>query len=258
MHGFPEKERLEGAVGYQTMSNALLERVRIVLLRTQHPGNVGAAARAMKTMGLTDLVLVAPEKFPHPQAEAMATDAADLLAAARVVPDLETAVADCNRVAGASARLRSLPHNTYAPREWVEHLNAEVGGRIALVFGPERIGLTNEEMHRCDELVSIPSNPQCPALNIAAAVQVLAYELRLGSGATLERAPERVPVENREMEHFYDHLERVMVRSGFLDLAQPKQLMPRMRRLFARGAPDANELNILRGILAAVESKLRE
>jgi TrmH family RNA methyltransferase len=250
-------ERAEGAVGYQTMSaEPLLQRIRVVLLRPQHPGNIGAAARAMKTMGLTELALVAPHKFPHPQAEAMATDAKDLLDAAKVFPDFESAIADCARVAGTSARLRSLPHVTRTPREWAGRLS-ETSGRIALVFGPERIGLTNEEMHRCDELVSIPANPEYSALNIAAAVQVLAYELRLASGAQLERAPpEREPAPHGELEHFYAHLERVMVRTGFLNPEQPKQLLPRLRRLFGRAAPDQNEVNILRGILTAVESGL--
>lgn len=237
---------------------SLLERVRVVLMRPQHPGNIGAAARAMKTMGLADLALVAPRKFPHAQADAMAVDAKDVLDAARVFDDLDAAVADCGRVAGASARLRSLPHNTSTPREWAARTAAEVGGRVALVFGPERIGLTNEEMHRCDELVTIPANPEYSALNVAQAVQVFAYEIRLAAGVKLPAAPEREPVAHEEMEKFYGHLERVMVTSGFLDPRHPKQLMPRLRRLFGRAAPDANEMNILRGVLAAVEANLRK
>jgi len=235
----------------------LLERLRVVLLRPQHPGNIGAAARAMKTMGLADLALVAPRKFPHAQADAMAADAKDLLDAARVFDDLDAAVADCGRVAGASARLRSLPHNTSTPREWAARTASEVAGRVALVFGPERIGLTNEEMHRCDELVTIPANPDYSALNVAAAVQVFAYEIRLASGAALPGAPAREPVAHAELERFYEHLERVMVATDFLDPKHPKQLMPRLRRLFGRAAPDANEMNILRGVLAAAEAKFK-
>ena len=236
----------------------LLSRVRIVLLRPQHPGNIGAAARAMKTMGLSDLALVAPEKFPHAQADAMATDAKDVLDGARVFPDLNAAVSDCARVAGTSSRLRALPHNTVAPREWAARIRDEMGGRIALVFGPERIGLTNEEMHRCDELVCIPANPAFSVLNLAAAVQVLSYELRLATELSPKLGPEREPVSHDEMERFYAHLERVMLGVEFLDAKHPKQLMPRMRRLFGRGAPDQNEMNILRGVLAAMEAKLKD
>jgi TrmH family RNA methyltransferase len=237
---------------------SLPARARIVLLRPQHPGNIGAAARAMKAMGLSDLALVAPEKYPHAQADAMATGAKDVLEAARVFPDLDSAVADCARVAGTSSRLRALPHNTVTPRDWAARAAGETAGRVALVFGPERIGLSNEEMHRCDELVCIPANPSFPVLNIAAAVQVLAYELRLASGAEHQRTPEREPVSHDEMEKFYAHLERVMLRVEFLDARHPKQLMPRMRRLFGRAAPDQNEMNILRGVLAAVEAKARK
>jgi TrmH family RNA methyltransferase len=233
----------------------LLSRVRVVLVEPQHPGNIGAAARAMKTMGLHDLALVRPRKFPDAQAETMAVDARDVLAKASVFGDLSAAVADCAHVAGSTARLRSLPHNTSTPREWAARAAREIGGRIALVFGPERIGLTNEEMHLCHELVSIPANPEYSALNIAAAVQVLAYEIRLAAGADLKR-PEREAVGHAEMELLYAHLERLMVRVDFLNPAQPKQLLPRLRRLFGRAAPDANEMNILRGILAHVEAKL--
>jgi TrmH family RNA methyltransferase len=233
----------------------LAQRVRIVLVRSQHPGNIGAAARAMKTMGLSDLALVAPESFPHAQADAMAVDAKDLLAGARIFPDLASAVADCGRVAGSSARLRSLPLATLAPRDWVARA-AATSGRIALVFGPERVGLSNEEIHLCHELVSIPANPAYSALNLAAAVQVLAYEIHLASGAALPGAPERVPVGHSEMERFYVHLERLLVRVDFLNPEHPKQLLPRLRRLFGRAAPDQNEANILRGILSHIEAKL--
>ena len=239
-----------------TVPSGFLSRIRIVLVRPQHPGNIGAAARAMKTMGLTDLALVEPEKFPHAQADAMATDAKDVLQSARVFPDFDSAVADCARVAGASARLRAPRHNTSTPHDWAARMARDVNGRIALVFGSERIGLTNEEMDRCDELVTIPANPEFSSLNIAAAVQVLAYELRMAAVAESKSVPEREPVAHAEMEKFYAHLERVMQRSGFLDPQHPKRLMPRMRRLFGRAAPDENEMNILRGVLAQVERKL--
>jgi TrmH family RNA methyltransferase len=237
------------------MGNDLLSRIRVVLVEPQHPGNIGAAARAMKTMGLTDLALVRPDKFPHPDASDLAVGAADLLEVAMVHDRLATAVGDCGLVVGASARLRSLPHNTSTPRELAPRLAREIGGRIAIVFGSERVGLSNEDLERCHELVSIPANPEFRVLNLAAAVQIVCYELRLAAGAELAGAPEHVPVDQREMELFFEHLERVLVQLGFLNPQHPRQLMRRLRRLYGRAAPDENEMHILRGILAASEGK---
>jgi len=237
------------------MSNDLLSRVRVVLVEPQHPGNIGAAARAMKTMGLHDLALVRPEKFPHAEATDMAVGAADLLERASLHPDLAAAVADCGLVVGSSARLRSLPHNTSTPRELAPRLASEIGGRIALVFGPERVGLSNDDLELCHELVSIPANPEFRVLNLAAAVQIVCYELRLAAAAELAGAPQHVPVDQREMELFFDHLERVLVALKFLNPRHPRQLMRRLRRLYGRAAPDENEMNILRGILAATEGR---
>jgi TrmH family RNA methyltransferase len=237
------------------MSNDLLSRVRIVLVEPQHPGNIGAAARALKTMGLHDLSLVKPEKFPHADATDLAVGAADLLERARVHPDLAAAVADCGLVVGASARLRSLPHNTSTPRELAPRLAREIGGRIAIVFGSERVGLSNDDLELCHELVSIPANPDFRVLNLAAAVQILCYELRLAAAAELAGAPEHVPVNQREMELFFEHLERVLVTLKFLNPLHPRQLMRRLRRLYGRAAPDENEMHILRGILAASEGR---
>jgi len=232
----------------------LLSRVRIVLVEPQHPGNIGAAARAMKTMGLRELVLVKPYKFPHKDATDMAVGAADLLESAQVFDTLREAVADCY-VVGSSARLRSVPLKTTTPRELASRLAREVAGKVALLFGPERVGLSNEDFDLCHELVSIPADPEFRVLNLAAAVQILAYELRLAEAPDLAGAPERSPVDAREMELFYEHLERVLVAIKFLNPKHPRQLMRRLRRLYARAAPDENEMNILRGILAAIDGK---
>ena len=237
------------------VSNDLLMRVRVVLVEPQHPGNIGAAARAMKTMGLSDLALVRPDKFPHPEAAAMAVGATDLLDAAPIHADLPAAIGDCGLVVGCSARLRSLPHNTSTPRELAPRLAREIGGRIALVFGSERVGLSNDDLELCHELVSIPANPEFRVLNLAAAVQILCYELRLASAAQLAGAPEHVPVDQREMELFFAHLERVLVELKFLNPQHPRQLMRRLRRLYSRAVPNENEMHILRGILAAIEGR---
>jgi len=209
----------------------------------------------MKTMGLHDLSLVKPEKFPHADATDMAVGAADVLERAAVHPDLAAAVADCGLVVGSSARLRSLPHNTSTPRELAPRLAREIGGRVALVFGPERVGLSNEDLEVCHEFVSIPANPDFRVLNLAAAVQILCYEVRLASEAELAGAPQHVPVDQREMELFFEHLERVLLGLKFLNPRHPRQLMRRLRRLYGRAAPDENEMNILRGILAATEGR---
>lgn len=232
-----------------------LSRIRVILVEPQHPGNIGAVARAMKNMGVHDLALVRPDKFPHPDAAALAVGAVDLLERASVHPDLRAAAADCGWVVGCSARLRSLPHNTSTPRALAARLAAEVGGRVALVFGSERVGLSNDDLETCHELVSIPADPEFRVLNLAAAVQILCYELRMAVAPQLGGAPERVPVDQREMELFFEHLERVLVGLKFLNPKHPRQLMRRLRRLYGRAAPDENEMNILRGILAAVEGR---
>jgi TrmH family RNA methyltransferase len=237
------------------VTNDLLSRVRIVLVEPQHPGNIGAAARAMKTMGLHDLALVRPEKFPHREATDMAVGAADVLEKAGVFKDLAGALAGCAYVVGSSARLRSLPHNTTTPRELAPRLAREIDGRVALLFGPERVGLSNHDLEQCHELVSVPANPDFRVLNLAAAVQILCYELRLAAEPELPGRPERAPVDQHEMELFFGHLERVLVEIRFLNPKHPRQLMRRLRRLYARAAPDENEMNILRGILAAVEGR---
>lgn len=228
----------------------------IVLVETTHPGNIGACARAIKNMGLRDLRLVNPVHFPHDQATARAAGAKDVLENARVVSSLEEAIADCVYVAGASARSRSIDWPSTNPRDCATRLTAESrGGTVAVVFGPEQSGLCNADLDRCDVLLTIPADPEFSSLNLAMAVQVLTYELRVAQIA--DRAPEYEPgapaATAGELEHFYAHLEQVLRDTGFLDPDNPRRLMRRLRRLFIRARPDKNELNILRGILAAVE-----
>ncbi len=230
--------------------------VRIVLVRTTHPGNIGAAARAMKTMGLTELVLVAPRDFPHEEATARASGADDVLTAARVCPTLEDALVGCRLVMGTSARLRSVTWPQLEPRAAAAALlESAREGPVALLFGTEKSGLSNEELDRCQVLVNIPANPAYSSLNLGMAVQLLAYELRLAWLGDTRTAVEReVPLARADdLERFYTHLEQVLIHTGFLDPAYPRQLMRRLRRLYARARPDEQELNILRGILSAVD-----
>ncbi len=230
--------------------------VRIILVGTTHPGNIGAVARAMKNMGLSDLMLVGPRHFPHEDAMARASGAEDVLDSARVVASLDAALTDCVFVAGASARSRSIGWPSLAPRECAARLIAESSnGTVAAVFGPEKSGLKNEHLDRCHTLLTIPTDPGFSSLNIAMAVQVLTYELRLARREEngTQPATEAPPATGEELERFYSHLEAVMIASGFLDPDNPRHLMRRLRRLFIKAEPDKNEINILRGLLSAVD-----
>ncbi len=247
-------------------ARSLLNNLRVVLVEPQHPGNIGACARAMKNFGLRELALVAPQKFPHVDASAMASNAGDVLDAARVFATLPEALADCARVVASSARPRYISVPVSTPREWAqraaERLAAGEGGRTALLFGRERTGLLNEELQLAHELIVIPTGGLDSSLNLAAAVQVLSYEIGLASGAALperiiEDQAENQPVDQAEMERFYTHLERALIGTRFLDPEHPRLLMRRLRKLFGRTAPSANEMNILRGILTSVEDVLR-
>lgn len=233
--------------------------VRIVLVETSHPGNIGASARAMKTMGLSDLTLVAPTDFPSAEATARASGADDVLAAARVVDSLDAAIADCGFVIGASARMRSLAWPVVDPRAAAEAVWSEVGETpVAVVFGPEHSGLTNEDMARCQRLVHIPANPDYASLNIAMAVQVICYELRMAHPDRVplpidEESLREAPLANaEELEGFHRHLETVLSDAGFLNPDHPRQLKLRLRRIFHRSRLDRNEINILRGMLVAL------
>ena len=231
--------------------------VRIVMVHTTHPGNIGAAARAMKNMCLSELVLVNPRDFPNAEATSRASGADDLLAAARVVATLAEAVADCRMVIGASARLRSVSWPLVDPREAARIAAAEaLNGPVAMVFGRESSGLSNDELDLCTHLVHIPSNPEYGSLNVAMAVQVISYELMLAGGVALpeDREGSRV-ASNAEMEGFFEHLEQALDEIGFTDERRAEKLLRRLRRLFHRAGPDSEEVNILRGILSAAQGR---
>jgi tRNA (cytidine32/uridine32-2'-O)-methyltransferase len=236
--------------------------VRIILVGTTHPGNIGAAARAMKNMGLADLMLVSPKHFPHEDATARASGAEDILQAIRVVASLEDALQDCTYVAGASARARTIGWPGMTPRECAARLVHESAqGIAAVVFGPEKSGLTNEDVDRCNTLLTIPTEPGFSSLNLAMAVQVVAYELRVAAIADIAAAepppePESPPATATEREFFFEHLEQVLMRSGFLDPENPRLLMRRLRRLYVKAELDQNEVNILRGMLASLDPEV--
>jgi tRNA (cytidine32/uridine32-2'-O)-methyltransferase len=248
----------------------LLENIRVVLVNTSHPGNIGGAARAMKNMGLSRLVLVDPQDFPSHEASARASGADGILENAQVVATLEDALVGCTLVLGTSARDRRMPWPMLDPRECgvqaVER--AAEGGEVALVFGREYAGLTNDELQRCHYHVHIPSDPDFSSLNLAAAVQVLAYEVRMGWLASQGQSKRADKVEVAsprseqlstmdELELFYGHLESTLVQIGFLDPENPRHLMSRLRRLFARSAVSQSEMNILRGILTETQKAAR-
>lgn len=228
--------------------------IRIVLVETSHPGNIGAAARAMKNMGFAELVLVNPRYFPHPDATARASGADDLLDTARVVDSLADAVGDCVLVLGTSGRSRAIPWPSVSARDAAaKALSRSREGNVALVFGPEKNGLSNEDLDRCQLLVSIPTDPEFSSLNLGMAVQVLTYELRAQQSEPLPAfESEAPPATAAAIEHFHAELEALLLDVGFLDPDNPRHLMRRLRRLFARAAPDENEINILNGILSSI------
>lgn len=233
----------------------MLDRVRIVLVNTSHTGNIGSAARAMKTMGLSHLYLVNPKQLPDGQASALAAGAGDILAHLKVVDTLTEAIADCGLVIGTSARptVNALP--PLSPRQLgVKVLSEAAHYPVAIVFGRESSGLTNEELQHCHLHVAIPANPDYSSLNLAAAVQVIGYELRATWLEQQSIAPSaQVYPLNDELERFYEHLQQTLWRTGFIVKNHPGHVMQKLRRLFARARPDAIELNILRGILASID-----
>lgn len=239
--------------------------IKIVLVNTSHPGNIGATARAMKNMGLSRLALVNPVEFPSGVAVGRAASALDVLEQAEVVNTLGEAIADCALVIGSSARSRSLPWPMLTPEQSAAKLVKESqSAPVALVFGREDSGLNNEELQLCHFHVQIPASPEYSSLNLAAAVMVLCYEIRravLRDEEADDKAEdeywdqERATVE--QVEYFYEHLERVLVEIDFHDPDNPRQLMQRMRRLFGRVRIDAMEMNILRGILTNIEHKIK-
>ena len=234
----------------------MLNNIRIILINTFHPGNIGSAARAMKTMGLSDLCLVTPRSFPAPEAEAMAAGALDVLANARVFTSLDDAIADCSLVIGTSARTRT--HSFSRPMLSAEQCAAELLSQaqqspVALVFGQETMGLTNSELEKCHFHTCIDANPEYPVLNVASAIQILCYEVFKASRQTDHPSPEQVYPLNRELEQFYQHLETTLTDIDFIVRQHPGLVMTRLRRLFNRARPEAKELNMLRGILGAAQ-----
>jgi TrmH family RNA methyltransferase len=229
-----------------------LTRVRVVLDRTSHPGNIGAAARAMKVMGLGDLRLVRPERFPHAQATAMASNADDVLDAARVHSSLDDALAGCGLVIGTSARRRSVAQEIVDPAGAADAVLAE-RGPVALVFGCEKSGLDNDALDRCHKLVCVPTSAAYASLNLAQAVQVICYELHraVRAGAPSGNAVDgREPAAHERMEVFFERLERTLKAIRFSTPGQDRTLHRRLRRLFLRARPDDDELNMLNGILS--------
>jgi tRNA/rRNA methyltransferase len=230
-----------------------LSRIRVVLVEPSHPGNIGAAARALRTMGLGRLFLVRPRVFPHRDAVALASNALDVLDAARVCATLDQALEGTVLSVALSARGRDLSHPVQDARAAAgEVVRVAAQGEAALVFGSETAGLSNEDVLRCSRLATVPSDPECSSLNLAQAVQVLAYEVRMAAvrwSPSKERAPDYASHE--EVESFYAHFEASIVGSGFLDPKAPRRLMERMRRLFGRARLEREEVNILRGMLTS-------
>lgn len=236
-----------------------LKNIRVVLCETSHPGNIGAAARAMKTMGLERLYLVAPRRYPDPEASWRASRATDVLAEAALCSTLAEALQGVAYAVACTARTREIAVPAMDAREAAQRLvDVAATQAVALVFGNETYGLTGAQVNACDAIASIPANPDYSSLNLAAAVQVMAYEARMAGLApgTAQRRP-RVLATHEEIEGFYAHLEAVMTDVGFLDPRHPKKLMPRLRRLFARAELEQEEVNILRGLLKALHHPVR-
>lgn len=235
---------------------AALDRIRVVLVRTSHPGNIGAAARAMLTMGLTRLYLVEPRYFPDEQAEAMATGAVDLLKRAQVCATLDQALTGVQFCVGTTARVRDLSAPMVDCRIGAARAAEEAAAHeVALVFGAEIFGLTNEELDRCQLLLNIPTNLAFSSLNLGAAVQVVAYETRMAAlqQGIAHKAKEYATQE--QLEGLYEHAERTLYQVEFFDPQRPHRMMRRLRRLFSRTRLEANEVHILRGILTQVNKK---
>jgi len=229
-----------------------LTNVRIVLCQTSHPGNIGATARAMKTMGLSQLYLVAPKKFPDKEADAMACNAIDVLETARVCTTLQEALTGCAFAIGLTARKRDLSHEMFSARQAsIQAIEVAAAQPIALVFGTEMSGLSNAELDLCQLLAFIPADPGSSSLNLAAAVQVMSYEVRMALlGGATEKINDAAPLAaNEDVEGFYQHLEETLVKIGFLNADTPGRLMQRVRRIYARARLEKEEVNILRGIL---------
>jgi TrmH family RNA methyltransferase len=238
----------------------LLDYIKIVLVETSHPGNIGAAARAMKTMGLRHLCLVAPKIFPHPEATALSSGAEDLLLNAVVFSSLEEAIADCQYVYGTTARPRDLTWPMYQASELVTEIKQQMPAKIAIVFGRERTGLSNDELWLCQAGVTIPTSNVYRSLNLSQAVQIIAYELfkDLGEHDVISPSLPEPMVNQGAMTLFYQHLEEVLIAIQFMQADEPKRLIPKLRRLFNRIPIYTSEMNILRGILTQIMRKFHD
>jgi len=243
--------------------NSIIENIRIVMVATTHPGNIGAAARAMKTMGQKNLYLVKPKIFPSAEATARAAGADDILSNVIECDSLDAALQDCKLVVATSARSRSIPWPVYEARECAEKIvDIAQTGHVALVFGRESSGLSNEELERCNAMVQISGNPEFSSLNIASAIQILCYEILqtilMINGAENNSEAEFSLATTDQMNKFYEHLEQCMIDIEFYDPEKPRRLMRRLKRLFNRAQLDENEMNILRGLLAAAQDAVRK
>src|SRR5690554_2832095 len=254
------------------LESLVLEKIRVVLVNTSHPGNIGGAARAMKNMGLTSLFLVDPKKYPHNDASARAAGADDILENAQVVATLEEALQGCSVVLGTSARDRRIPWPLLDPREAAQKClqvwQADHEAEVALVFGREYAGLTNTELQRCQYHIHIPADPEFSSLNLATAVQVLTYEMRMAWLKETEQPthmPEveatgmlgSAPATHESLELFYEHLQQTLIDIEFLDPEKPRHLMARLRRVYGRSQLKKSEVNILRGILTETQKAAR-
>ncbi|GFR91622.1 tRNA (cytidine/uridine-2'-O-)-methyltransferase TrmJ [Elysia marginata] len=238
----------------------MLDNIRIVMIRTWHPGNIGSALRAMKTMGLRRLTLVNPPHWPHPDADTMAAGAADLIDQVKVVDSLAEAIADCSLVIGTSARSRSFSWPMLSPRVCGQQVIQEAeNSQVALVFGQETMGMTNEELQQCNYHVCIPGNPEYPVLNVASAIQILCYEIRQSVEDQFVTESDSISEDivsypdARDMEQFYQHLEEALYHVNFIIRQHPGNAMTKLRRLFNRARPESEEMNMLRGILSRVQ-----
>lgn len=240
-----------------------LNNIRVVLVNTTHPGNIGGAARALKNMGLSQIVLVAPKEFPSERAVWRAANAADLLEQVRVVDTVDEAIADCGLVIGTSARDRRIPWPLLTPRECADKTVGEAATHpVAILFGREDRGLTNEELQKCHFHLHIPANPDYSSLNLAAAVQVVVYEIRMSWLTAQAGQPphfddwDQPPARQQDVEMYFEHLEQTLAQIGFFDPANPRQTLTRIRRLFSRIRLDQMELSILRGILTSMQNHI--
>ena len=240
--------------------NELLSSVKVVLVGTTHPGNIGATARAMKNMGILNLALVTPKEFPSDVATYRSKAAKDVLEMANVFDDLESAVSDCELVIGTSARSRTVPWPVLTPKKAAEEVsNASLNNNVAIVFGREDRGLTNDELGLCNLHVHIPTDSEYSSLNLAQAVQILVYEIRVAA-VDNEEQQDYWDVElanNEQTERLINHMDELMQEVEFYDVDNPRKLLLRVRRFFKRSKIDVMEANIFRGLFAAIQKKLK-